>query len=175
MSDGTGNFPAEAAANAVLDYADSHGLSFGPMKLQKLMYFVHGYYLAVTDQPWLNEYFEAWEFGPVLPSIYHEFKEFGAEPISKGARAHLLVRKNSDFTFEVPPPATEEDDTGKRILSFVMDRYGAKSAVYLSDLTHKIGSPWHQINLQYGGKIPKNADIPNDLIRSYFLKLITEK
>ena len=138
------------------------------MKLQKLMYFTHGYYLAVTENPWLDELFEAWEFGPVLPSVYYELKTFGAKEIRKGWRVKDAQQQR--FSAEIPEPS--DDDTGARILSFVMDRYGSKSSIYLSDLTHKIGSPWHTIKMQNGGKIPRNTDIPNELIRKYFLTLI---
>ena len=49
-----------------------------------MTYFANGILLAHTNgkQRLVNEKFQAWEFGPVVPSIYHEFKQFGAGPIN---------------------------------------------------------------------------------------------
>lgn len=61
------------------------------MKLQKLIYFSHGYYLAATGlnggepQPLIDEFFEVWPYGPVCPSVYESFKEYGKEPIVRPA------------------------------------------------------------------------------------------
>lgn len=172
ISDGVGNFPTAAAANAMLRALEDRGLCADPMKLQKLLYFVHGYYLAVTDNPWVNEAFEAWDYGPVVPSIYYELKSFGGDQIKRGFTLSDMVQEGDGYRFRVAPPATEEDNTGAQIVSFVIDKYGQRDGVYLSNLTHKVGTPWHQIKMQNGGKIPRNADIPNELIKDYFRKLI---
>ena len=70
--------------------------------------------------------------------------------------------------------ATEDDDTGKRIVSFVLDKYGSQTGVYLSNLTHKVGSPWHQVRERYEGRVPRNTPIPNELIKDYFFKLVVK-
>ena len=52
------------------------------MKLQKLAYFAHGWNLAIRNTPLINESVEAWKFGPVIPSLYHDVKGYGMEPIT---------------------------------------------------------------------------------------------
>ena len=49
------------------------------------MYYTQGWCLALADQPLFNEQIEAWKWGPVIRSIYHQFKEFGNSPITKKA------------------------------------------------------------------------------------------
>ena len=48
---------------------------------QKIIYFAHMAHLALEESPMVNELFEAWEFGPVLPNLYDRVKMFGKEPI----------------------------------------------------------------------------------------------
>lgn len=51
------------------------------LKLQKLAYLAHMIHLGRHAQPLVNETFEAWDYGPVLPSLYREVKIFGSAPI----------------------------------------------------------------------------------------------
>jgi uncharacterized phage-associated protein len=48
------------------------------LKLQKLVYYAQGFYLAMMDSPLFNEPIEAWEHGPVCVPLYHEYKNFGS-------------------------------------------------------------------------------------------------
>jgi len=73
----------EAIANWFLDRSKSDGKPVDPMKLQKLIYFAHGWHLGLIRHPLVDELFEAWEYGPVVPSIYHEFKMFGSRALSQ--------------------------------------------------------------------------------------------
>jgi uncharacterized phage-associated protein len=140
------------------------------MKLQKLLYLSHGYYLATTTTPWIDEAFEAWDYGPVVPSIYHEFKRFGSSSIGRGARCTALIHEPSGFRWETPEGATDHDDIGGQVVNWVLNTYGGKSAIYLSELTHKVGSPWEVIRQNTGNA--RNQDIPNEAIREYFGNLI---
>ena len=58
--------------------------SLTPLKLQKLIYYAHGWHLAIRNAPLIDEVIEAWEYGPVVPNVYHEFKKFGNRPIPTG-------------------------------------------------------------------------------------------
>lgn len=58
----------------------------------------------------------------------------------------------------------------QKVAKFVFDTYGGKTAIYLSDLTHKVGSPWHKTRSQ--NPTMRNADIPNEIIREYFMQLV---
>jgi uncharacterized phage-associated protein len=156
---------AASAANAILRASEERGIAIDPMKLQKLMYLTNGYYAGITGKPWINEPFEAWDYGPVLPSVYRYFRTFGANPIKKGARVATRV----------DGPSERKDPALTKALEFVMDKYGSRSAIYLSELTHKIGSPWHKIKNTQDGKTFRNLDIPFDSILEYFKGLVSQK
>ena len=42
------------------------------LKLQKLLYYAQGWYLAFFDEPLFDERIEAWLHGPVVPPIYQD-------------------------------------------------------------------------------------------------------
>lgn len=59
------------------------------LELQKLLYMAHMVHLGENGEPLLRESFEAWDYGPVVPSLYHHLKGFGADPVGNvfhGAR-----------------------------------------------------------------------------------------
>jgi len=73
------------SALAVANYFIKKGIdtkkSVSPMKLQKLVYFAHGWRLALYNSPLIDEAIQAWQYGPVIPGIYHEFKHYGNRDI----------------------------------------------------------------------------------------------
>jgi uncharacterized phage-associated protein len=53
-------FDSKAVANEFLKLAEQDGVKLSPMKLLKLVYFAHGWHLALKGEPLLNERVEAW-------------------------------------------------------------------------------------------------------------------
>jgi uncharacterized phage-associated protein len=162
-----GPYHAKSVANLFLRKSISDGLPIDPMKLQKLIYFAHGYYLARTQRrdgealPLVNEFFEAWDYGPVLPSVYQEFKGFGSGNITK-----LAMEFRHEFRANVVALPPTNDEHLDRISSFVWDRYAKKHSLHLSDLTHKQGGAWDKARRVARGL--RGKDIPNDDIRDDF-------
>lgn len=66
------------AAKAV---CEMRGWSVSNLALQKILYVAHMVHLGRTQKPLLPEIFEAWDYGPVIPSLYHQVKMFGAGPV----------------------------------------------------------------------------------------------
>lgn len=52
------------------------------LKLQKLCSYAQAISLAYTNRPLFEEDIEAWQHGPVVPSVYQEFKSHGRAPIA---------------------------------------------------------------------------------------------
>ena len=69
-------YSAIAVANCFLDIADAQSRPITPLKIQKLVYIAHGWHLAIYEEPLIVELVEAWKWGPVIPLLYHEFKNF---------------------------------------------------------------------------------------------------
>ena len=51
------------------------------LAIQKLLYIAHMWRLGERDEPLIYENFEAWDYGPVVPSLYHKAKAFGSGPV----------------------------------------------------------------------------------------------
>jgi uncharacterized phage-associated protein len=134
----------------------------------------HGYYLAATNEPLVDEDFKAWPYGPVSTTIYHEFKRFGSGRIRSGARADRVdvdfLDDEGDNIIVDQPYLPAEDVLASDIVDYVLDTYGSRSAIYLSDLTHKIGSPWDTTRSAKPNQ--RDAAIENGLIQQYFQSLV---
>lgn len=154
-------YSAATIANAFLSRSFRDKRSVSPMKIQKLVYLAHGHALVERPQPILNENFEAWKFGPVLPSLYHECKKYGPS----GINCYL---EDMDLTTGQSAPAPlPTDEITNDIVEFVWGAYGHYQASVLSEWTHAKGGPWDQVT-NGGANIIRNQDIPNDLIKIYF-------
>ncbi len=54
------------------------------LQLQKILYLAHMMYLGRTNNRLISSNFEAWDYGPVVPELYHEVKKYGSKPIRTG-------------------------------------------------------------------------------------------
>ena len=145
-------YPVLNIANRLLELAGTRGKQpLDPLKLQKLVYLAHGWYLAFTGKPLIDGGFEAWQYGPVNPVLYREFKDFRANSITRPAK-----------TAPVPIPSEVE-----HILNEVIRVYGGKSGLDLSGLTHQQGSAWRAV---YNGSAWSSPTIPDYLIKAEFEK-----
>lgn len=129
-----------------------------PMQLLKLIYIAHGWNLAVNDRPLITDRIEAWQYGPVIPNLYHAVKQWGNMPIRE-----LL-----------PTPATDEatfspDD--KKVMDVVLGAYGQLSGIRLSNLTHASGTPWRKVYIVEGGQYRESVQIADELIKQHFTEL----
>lgn len=57
------------------------GWNLTNLQIQKILYIMHMFYLGRTGEPLINEYFEVWDYGPVIPSLYKKISCFGADPV----------------------------------------------------------------------------------------------
>ena len=74
--------PAHDVAKYFVSLVDEEaGDSISNLKLQKLLYYAQGAHLALRDEPLFGEPIEAWTHGPVVPSVYRQYKQHGGEPI----------------------------------------------------------------------------------------------
>jgi len=148
-------------ANTFLLQAKEDGVrDVDPLKIQKLVYNLHGWYLATTGSPAVGERFEAWPKGPVLSSLYHQFKAYRWRPIS-------------DYAEDIDPITGEtrrlmvarSDEKFYSIFRAVWDRYKGFSGEDLSSMTHAPGTPWSHARAE------GRQYISDDEIREHFLEL----
>lgn len=57
------------------------GWTVSNLELHKLLYIAHMFFLGRGSGPLIADAFEAWDYGPVLPNLYHRAKAFGSNPV----------------------------------------------------------------------------------------------
>lgn len=160
--------PSLAIANYFIRRAtEGGGEGIDPLKLQKLIYFAHGWHLAITGRPLLNEPIEAWTYGPVVPTVYHTFKAYGGDLID------FPSRKVDGAG--LPYAVSAEDTETLAILDRVWATYQHYSGLELSAMTHEAGSPWATTREEAEREgLTMGKDIPNSLIRDAFTQMALE-
>lgn len=121
--------------NNILYRGNRDNVRITPMKLQKLMYFVCRDYIKLYGTSPISEQFEVWQYGPVLPSVYSEFKAFRSSPITEYAKD---ANGNAFMVCESDSP----DLTG--VIDAVWRKYRSKTGIELSQITHKPESGWYR-------------------------------
>jgi uncharacterized phage-associated protein len=114
----------------------------------------------------ITDKIKAWKFGPVIDSVYHEFKNFGSRDITNHGTA-FINPKGTTASSEINSFYGIPCIDNKGILGLVnriWEVYGAMDAIELSGLTHAPGSPWFEsISEHQEGKIT-NYILPNQFI-----------
>jgi len=112
-------------ARGIVCLADiSIGDLISNLKLQKLLYYVQGFHLAMYDKPLFKEDIEAWMYGPVVPEAYHYFKKYGD--------GHIELNDEDDDKLFV-----EFLDDEEKLIIDVWKVYGQYSAYRLMRFTHE--------------------------------------
>jgi uncharacterized phage-associated protein len=133
------SYPVNQVANWLIEKANStdSGDSLTNLKLQKLLYYLQGYYLAVFGKPLFEEEIEAWQYGPVVPNSYDTFSSYG--------KSALEVTSEGIATF-----SKEEEE----LLDEVFEVYNDYSAIGLMHKTHQEPT-WRETPIGKGNIIPK--------------------
>lgn len=139
-------YDARGIAGYLIGKAGPAGLD--ALQVMKLTYIAHGFTLGACDKPLLEDDIEAWKFGPVIRRLYSCIPA-GRQPFNE------LLR---------PVETPEMEGQDRLIVDMVFEKYGKLSGLYLSTLTHRPGSPWHQTWTTYG----QNAVIPKQVIRKHY-------
>jgi uncharacterized phage-associated protein len=146
-----------AIANKILEICEAEGIRVTLMQLIKLVYLADGWSLALRDTPLSKQNPQAWQFGPVYPTVYKAFKRFGSRAITEPAEDKASgVVISEDFS---------EDET--KLIKQVVDSYGRMHAFRLSDIMHQAGTPW-TTTVEKNGHY---AEIPIQTIAEHFKAL----
>jgi uncharacterized phage-associated protein len=110
------------------------------LKLQKLLYYSQAVHLVLNDRaPLFPEPIEAWDYGPVVPPVYREYRSFGFDilpPVDEPVSLNLNEIRAVDMTLscfgELSGPAlinqTHFEDPWKNVY-----RPGRPSAIITPD------------------------------------------
>lgn len=142
-------YSALDVARYIIWYCKQSNYVISNLKLQKILYFVQADFLVNRGTPCFYEEIEAWDFGPVVPEVYHEFKIFGSSDIPasvcKGAE-YMIIRSD------------------RKMIDDMVDECAQYTASYLVDVTHS-QYPWKKAYRRGFNNIIKNS-----CIKAYFSK-----
>ncbi len=138
-------------ANYFIGKSIQTGNELTPMKLVKLVYIAHGWYLGLSSKPLVNEAVLAWDYGPVIESLYRTFRKYGRNQVTSPENFYGVTQ-------------TIENAQIEKFLEKIWQVYGKFSGLQLSALTHQPDTPWSITYHQRG----KNALISNDLIEQHY-------
>lgn len=122
----------------IILYSEAQGKSVTNLRLQKLLYFVQKEYLVRFGRSAFDDEICAWQYGPVIPSVYHEFSYFANTPIS-----------NANCSVEI-------DKTLKETIKAVVSKYINTPTWQLVQYTHQKTSPWSKAMMYGYDVIPLN-------------------
>lgn len=165
-------YPAQTVANFFIKKAkEEKDGSLDLMKLSKEVYIAHGWSLALFDDPLIDEPIEAWQYGPVIPSIYHSLKHNGLKIIREPI-ANRDVDDNGDIIMNTYEPIF--DPKTQELLDAVYKVYRKNTGVQLANWSHQKNSPWYKAWHEEGGSKHKCHSISNENIKAYFLQMGSE-
>ena len=148
----------------VIKYGNEKKYGVSNLKLQKLLYFIQAYFIIKNNDnaPCFKEKIEAWNFGPVVPVAYYEYKRYGSTDITFTDSFVDFNKKNPwDSAFSKFDMTCINAQDRQRIEA-VVDRFAKFSATDLVDITHA-QLPWQKAYVPC-----MNNEITNDDIREYF-------
>jgi uncharacterized phage-associated protein len=120
------------------------------LKLQKLLYYVQGWHLALHNQPAFPEPLQAWVHGPAQPQVYAQYKKFRWNPISEEISVSLI-----------------KDPHLIKHIEEVLSVYGTETAYALEHRTH-LEAPWQNARQGLPPDAESNAEITPDSMKAYF-------
>ncbi|PAT31843.1 hypothetical protein CLI92_09275 [Vandammella animalimorsus] len=158
--------PTVSVANFFIGKAQEEGKTITPMQVLKLVYIAHGWHLGLYDKPLIGEAAQAWKYGPVIPSVYHDFKHYGRNGIDR--QKAMLVEGQ-------PIIPTVTDTQAQEFLSAVWNAYKHLDGWQLSAITHQEGTPWSITWEKCGGNHFAGYPIANADIAQHYAELAKQR
>ena len=100
------------------------------LKIQKLAYYIQGFHLAYFDEPLFDDPIVAWQYGPVVVSLYDSLKKFGNNAVIFTDDSVVKMNKKQ-----------------RDLIDAIFNQIGQYSAWKLVEMTHS-EDPWKSVNLQ---------------------------
>jgi uncharacterized phage-associated protein len=158
-------YEARKICNFLIACRETHKFPLTNLRLNKLLYFIHGWGLTSRTEGLIRNHFLAWDHGPVVRPVYDAFKACGDNPIKEPASyLDYIAGENRIVAYDDIAP----DDAG--VIERVFRSYDRFTTGQLIDISHVVGGPWHTVYSAWAKDKGINLRIPNDLIRAHFLR-----
>lgn len=135
-------------AHYVLQYTTQRDIRITHLQLQKVLYYIQGYHLREFGQPLFEDKIYAWQYGPVVKSVYANYFIYGALPLRVTEEKELYV-----------------DEKQKALINHVVEEKTKLRAAQLVAATHS-ETPWKSLaELAKAGQRP---EITIESMKAYF-------
>lgn len=135
------NYNVLDVSRYIINYSNKKDYGISNLKLQKVLYFVQAYFLIQTSHPCFKEKIEAWDFGPVVPVAYSEFKRFAGMDIPT-VKSYIVFDENDIWnTKRIEFEENCIDNEDKVLINKVVDKFSEYSATDMVELTQH-QEPW---------------------------------
>ncbi|MFS6937442.1 Panacea domain-containing protein [Neisseria animaloris] len=126
-------------ANYIVRRANEKQNPVTHLKLQKLLYYVVAMYFQKYDRRLIDEDVVKWQYGPVVKSVYHQFKILGSLKITE--LSEYIESIDSPFSVKWADvhdrvQRLERDNDFKIVADKVIDDLLESNAFKLVDITH---------------------------------------
>lgn len=111
---------------SIIKYIINREVDFTPFSLQKLLYYVQGFYYIFTNEFIFKEECEAWINGPVYRSVYYRYEKFGIKLVNK----EIISKEYKELS-----------DIERNVVESVIKFYGCYSGKVLEKMTNN-EAPW---------------------------------
>ena len=129
-----------------------------PLEIQKLVYFCSCRYFEVYKKHLFKDDFEAWDYGPVIASLYEEFRDYGRNKIKMNIKSDTKVciySKMSKF---------DNYEEISKIVDETLEKYSNHTAGNLVKESHIENGPWDVV---YRDGMGRGNIISKNIIEEY--------
>lgn len=130
------------------------GWTLSNLEMQKIAYIAEMLHLGRRNSPLIYEDWQAWDYGPVQPELYHKAKVYGTSPVRD--------------IFHAPPLSPES--SGYKAIVDAYDLMKNMNPGRMVAVTHRPGGAW--ANSYRAGR--KGVTIPKSEIEREYGTLINE-
>ncbi|MDI9498237.1 MAG: DUF4065 domain-containing protein [Bacillota bacterium] len=168
-------YSAVDVARYVVNYSHDIGKPVSNLKLQKILYYLQGYFFGYKNRTLFDDKIEAWALGPVVRSVYLEFCGHGGLSIPKvtSVPVHRADRglefDDTIDLFETKPYEDVIKPADAHLIRELVRHLSDYSATALVDATHSRG-PWKDYYRE-GLKV----EIPMKAIEAYFKSIAARR
>ena len=157
------SYKAIDIARYIINHSIEKGYSITNLKLQKLLYYVQAKFLVEFKEECFEENIMNWNYGPVVESVYKEFKVNGRDNLTFQDK-YTIISYDEDVNNICVKTLQYSDDflqyeEDAKMIDDIIDAFAPCTPYSLVNKTH-LEDPW------------KNTDrydiIPNTLIKEYF-------
>lgn len=162
-------YDALTIARYIINRCNAEGTPISNLKLQKLLYYVQAVFLSINEEICYKDVIEAWAFGPVVPNVYHEFKEYGSNNIPQIIEYFDIDPSSETFFTKVKFNDDIINEEDKKLINETLGIYNRYSATKLVEMTHS-ESPWKDIYKRDAKHVIISVESMKKFYKNYYIR-----